>query len=87
MSKILIEFINTWAGCDGYTRAVEETAAKYKDKVEVKVYYAGKDFEYIKKYGVVYRGTLIINEEKKIEKLSKEIIEVVIEEAVKKLWY
>lgn len=55
--------------------------------MEVKVYYAGKDFEYIKKYGVVYRGTLIINEEKKIEKLSKEIIEVVIEEAVKKLWY
>lgn len=71
MSKVLIEFINTWAGCDGYTRAVEEAAAKYKGEVDVKVYYAGKDFEYVKKYGVIYRGTLIINEEQKIEKLSK----------------
>lgn len=85
MSKVLVEFINTWAGCDGYTRAVEVAAAKYKDKVDLRIYYAGRDFEYVKKYGVIYKGTLIINEKKKIEKLSKENIEKAIADAVKEL--
>ena len=85
LSKVLVEFINTWAGCDGNTRAVEAAAAKYKDKVEVKIYYAGKDFDYIKKYGVIFKGTMIINEKKKIDKLSKDNIEKAIEEAVKEL--
>lgn len=85
MDKVLVEFINTWSGCDGHTRAVEAAAAKYKDKVEVKIYYAGKNMEYIKKYGVIFRGTLIINEKKKIQRISKDIIEKEIELAVKEL--
>lgn len=85
MSKVLVEFINTWSGCDGNTRAVEAAAAKYKDKVEVKIYYAGKDFDYIKKYGVIFKGTMIINETKKIDRLSKDTIEKAIAEAVKEL--
>lgn len=85
MSKVLVEFINTWAGCDGNTRTVEDAAAKYGDKVEVKIYYAGKDFDYVKKYGVIFKGTLIINEETKIERLSKSRIEEAIEKAVKEL--
>lgn len=38
--------------------------------------------EYIKKYGPIMKGTLIINEKKKISKLSKGIIENAIKEAV-----
>lgn len=91
MSRILVEFINTWAGCDGYTHAVESAAAKYKDKVDVKIYYAGKDMSYVKKYGVIFKGTLIINGRKKIQRISKDIIEKEIELAVKELdtrsWY
>lgn len=85
MSKVLVEFINTWAGCDGNTRLVEEAASKHGDKVEVKIYYAGKDFDYVKKYGVIFRGTMIINEKIKIEKLSKNSIEEAIDNAVKEL--
>lgn len=85
MKKVLVEFINTWAGCDGYSRAVEEAAAKYKDKVDVKIYYAGKNTEYIKKYGVIFRGTLIINEKKKIQRISRKIIEQEIALAVEEL--
>lgn len=85
MSSVLVEFINTWSGCDGYTRAVEAAAAKYKDKVKVKIYYAGKDFDYIKKYGVIFKGTLIINEKIKIEKINKNTIEKAIEDAVNAL--
>lgn len=53
--------------------------------MEVKIYYAGKDFDYIKKYGVVFKGTMIINETKKIDRLSKDIIEKAIDDAVKEL--
>ena len=53
--------------------------------MEVKIYYAGKDFDYVKKYGVIFKGTLIINEETKIERLSKSRIEEAIEKAVKEL--
>lgn len=85
MNKVLVEFINTWSGCDGYTRAVEAAAAKYKEKVDVKIYYAGKDFDYIKKYGVIFKGTMIINGKKKIDRISKDIIEKEIKEAVMEL--
>ena len=62
-----------------------EATKKYGDKVEVKIYYAGKDFDYIKKYGVIFKGTLIINERIKIERLSKDIIEKSIDDAVNNL--
>ncbi len=64
---------------------MEAAAAKYDDKVEVKIYYAGKDFDYIKKYGVIFRGTMIINGKKKIDRLSKDIIEKEIQNAVEEL--
>lgn len=64
---------------------MQAAAAKYKDKVEAKIYYAGKDIDYIKKYGPIFKGTLIINEKKKIQRISKDIIEKEIETAVKEL--
>ena len=85
MKKVLVEFINTWSGCDGYTRAVEAAAAKYDNKVDVKIYYAGKDFDYVRKYGVIFKGTLIINEKKKVQRISKDIIEKEIALAVHEL--
>lgn len=51
----------------------------------MKIYYAGKDFDYIKKYGVIFKGTLIINEKKKIDRISKDIIDKEIREAVMEL--
>ena len=40
---------------------------------------------YIRKYGVIMKGTLIINEKKKIDKISKSIIQNSIEDIVKTL--
>lgn len=51
----------------------------------MKIYYAGKDFDYIKKYGVIFKGTMIINGKKKIDRISKDIIDKEIREAVMKL--
>ncbi len=51
----------------------------------MKIYYAGKDFDYIKKYGVIFKGTMIINGKKKIDRISKDIIEKEIKEAVMEL--
>lgn len=50
--------------------------------MEVKIYQAGKDFSYIKKYGMITKGTLIINQKKKFDRLSKDTIERVILEAI-----
>ncbi len=51
----------------------------------MKIYIAGKDMSYVKKYGVIFRGTLIINEKKKIQRISKNIIENEIALAVSEL--
>lgn len=51
--------------------------------MEVTVYYAGKDMDYLKKYGMVTRGTMIINGRKKYDILSRAVIEKVITEAVR----
>lgn len=83
MPKVQVEFINTCPCCDGYVQTIKNAAAKYGDQVAVKVYYTGKDFDYIKKYGMVTRGTMIINGKKKIDNLSKDIIEKTIDEAVR----
>lgn len=37
---------------------------KHSSEVECKIYYAGKDIDYIKKYGMILKGTLILNEKK-----------------------
>ncbi len=62
---------------------VKKIGDQYKDKIDVKLYQAGKDFSYIKKYGVITKGTLIINQRKKYDRLSKDIIEKAILEAIK----
>jgi hypothetical protein len=50
--------------------------------VSVQFYHAGKDFGYLRKYGPVSKGTLIIDGRKKYDNLSKTLIERVIAEAV-----
>ena len=82
MGKILVEFINTCVWCNKYGVFVEEHIKKYNGKVELKVYRAGKDFEYIKKYGMVMKSMIVINEKKKIQNLSEGAIIKAIEEAV-----
>lgn len=50
--------------------------------MEVKIYQAGKDFSYIKKYGVITKGTMIIDQKKKYDRLNKGVIEGIIQELV-----
>ena len=47
----------------------------------MKIYYAGRDMEYLKKYGMIFKGTMIINQRKKYDVLTKSIIEKAIAEA------
>ncbi|PLV63118.1 thioredoxin-like (seleno)protein SaoT [Brachyspira pilosicoli] len=82
MSKVLVEFINTCPTCDGYSSYLKELQETYKDKIEVKLYYAAKDFDYLAKYGMVDRGTLIINEKNRYDVLSKKLIEQEIKKAI-----
>lgn len=82
MEKVLVEFINTWPTCDEHGVLVKKIGKMYEDKVEVKLYRAGKDFSYVKKYGIITKGTLIVNQRKKYDRLSKDIIEKVILEAI-----
>jgi archaellum component FlaF (FlaF/FlaG flagellin family) len=83
MSKTLVEFINTCSCCDEHVQTIKNAAKKHGDQVEVKVYYAGKDLEYLKKYGMVTKGTMIIDGKKKLDNLSKATIEKAIEDAVR----
>ena len=64
---------------------MQAAATKYDGKVETKIYYAGKDMEYIKKYGLIFSATMIINEKKKITRISNKVIEKEIAQAVKEL--
>ena len=61
---------------------IKKIGEKYKDKLDIKLYQAGKDFSYIKKYGIITKGTLIINQRKKYDKLSKDTIEKAIIQAI-----
>jgi len=83
MSKVRVEFINTCPCCDEYGRIISSAASKYGDVVEVKLYYAGKDFDYIRKYGPITKGTMIIDGKKRFDTLSKSIVEAAIAEAVR----
>jgi len=62
---------------------IKNAATKYGDAVAVKIYYAGKDMDYLIKYGMITKGTMIINGRKKYDILSRPVIEKVIEEAVR----
>lgn len=61
---------------------IKKISEKYTDKLEVKLYQAGKDFSYVKKYGIITKGTLIINQKKKYDRLNKDTIEKAIVEAI-----
>lgn len=54
----------------------------YKEKIDIELYQAGKDFTYLKKYGIITKGTMIINQRKKYDRLSKDIIEKAITDAI-----
>lgn len=82
MGKVKVEFINTCPTCHGHEETIKKIAAKYKGDVDVQIYYAGKDFEYLKKYGMITKGTMIIDGKKKFEEPSGEVIERAIEEAI-----
>lgn len=82
MKKILVELVNTCPTCDQYERILEEMVKKYPENITSKVYYAGKDFDYIKKYGPVMKGTIIIDEKKRLDNLSKKTIQEAIEGAL-----
>mgnify|MGYP003372370760 CR=1 FL=1 len=56
---------------------------EYEGKVHVKVYKAGKDFDYIPKYGAVTKSMVVINEKKAVTKLTKPAIRKAFEEALK----
>lgn len=82
MAKTQVEFINTCPCCDEHGETVRKAAEGYGDAVNVSIYYAGKDFGYLKKYGMISKGTLIVDGKKKYENLSREIIEKAIADAV-----
>lgn len=51
--------------------------------MNVAIYKAGKDFDYIKKYGTVTKSMVVINEKKAVTKLTKPAIRQAFEEALK----
>lgn len=61
---------------------IKKLGEVYKEKIDVKLYQAGKDFTYLKKYGIITKGTMIINQRKKYDRLSKDVIEKAITEAI-----
>jgi len=79
---VRIEFINTCPCCDGYGDVLRDLAARFPDKIDLSVYYAGKDFDYLPKYGPISRGTLIINEQDRYEDLSRRVIEQAVGRAI-----
>jgi len=81
MTRVRVEFIHTCPCCDEYGPTIQAAASRYGDRVEVRIYHAGRDFDYLKTYGPVTRGTMIVNGRKRFDTLSKEIIEKAISEA------
>ncbi len=78
-----VEFINTCPCCDVHVQTIKEVAVPYGDQVKVKIYYVGKDFDYLKKYGMLTKGTMIINGQKKYDNLTRKVIEQAVQEAVR----
>jgi len=82
MEKVKVEFINTCSCCDGYGDVLRELAARHPQQIDLKIYYMGKDFDYLSKYGVINRGTLIINEKNRFDDLSRRVIEKAVKTAL-----
>ena len=80
--KVHVEFINTCACCDEHGETIKKIAARFGDAVDVSIYRAGRDFDYLKKYGMVTKGTMIVNGTKKYEDLSRDVIEKAITQAM-----
>lgn len=83
MAKVEVEFINTCPCCDQHAAAIQAEAARHGDAVSVTIYRAGKDMGYVRKYGMVTKGTMIINGKKKYDSLSPAVIATAIEQAVR----
>ena len=62
---------------------VQVLEKEYAGRVHVKIYRAGQDFDYSKKYGAVSKSMLIINEKKAVTKLTKPAVRQAFEEALK----
>ena len=62
---------------------VQVLEKEYEGRVNVAIYRAGKDFDYIKKYGAVTKSMLGINEKKAVTKLTKPAVRAAFEEALK----
>ena len=71
------------ARCEVFGDLVQVLEKEYEGRVNVKIYRAGKDFDYIKKYGTTTKSMLIINEKKAITKLTKPAVRQAFEEALK----
>lgn len=57
-------------------------AGLYPGRVELKIYQVGRDFEYLRKYGNITRGTMIVNQRMKTERLDRSYVEKLICQAV-----
>ena len=77
-----VEFINTCPCCDRYGDVLRDLQKRFPDKIDLKIYYVGKDFDYLPKYGPITRGTMIINGTDRYEDLSRRSIEKIISEAI-----
>ena len=80
MKHPCIEFILACPCCTSLAEYVKELAKKYP-KVETVVYTAGKDVEYVKKYGPQTSSVLIINESEAVTEHSKEAVFAAFEKA------
>lgn len=84
--KNLIEFINVCAWCDRYGGLVKALGEEYSDKINIKIYKAGKDFEYIRKYGMVSKSMIVINEKEKISTLDEKSIRNIFAKVADEWW-
>ncbi len=64
---------------------MQSSAARYSELVDLKMYQAGKDIDYIKKYGMIYVGTLIINGSVFIKNPNRSSIDQAIDAAIEEL--
>lgn len=58
-------------------------AKQYAGRVNVAIYRAGREFDYIKKYGAVTKSMIVINEKKAVTKLNKKTVREAFEEALR----
>lgn len=77
-----VEFINTCPCCDAHGDCLRELQKRFPDKIDLKIYYVGKDFDYLPKYGPITRGTMIVDGKDRYEDLNRRTIEKVIADAI-----